>query len=113
MWYMPIDTNIYCICHSKHPFETQNTLWVPWLGTLKGPRLRPRSRPVMTVVAGCLIFQEPRQPATAVRSQSGHDCRLPPVTATGPWNTKIQNQLQRDTRRDKLEGPGLFSRWLS
>ena len=89
MWYMPIDTNIYCICHSKLSFETQNTLWVPWLGTLKGPRLRPRSRPVMTAVASCLIFQKPRQPATAVRSRSGRDCRLPPVTATGPWNTSV------------------------
>ena len=87
MWYMHIETNIYQICHSKHPFNTQNTLWVPWLGTLKGPRLRPRSRPVMTAVAGCQIFQEPRQPATAVRSRSGRDLRLPPVTATGPWNT--------------------------
>ncbi|KZT31497.1 hypothetical protein SISSUDRAFT_1067710 [Sistotremastrum suecicum HHB10207 ss-3] len=31
-----------------------------------------------------------KQPATAVQSRSGRDRRLPPVTATGPWNTNYK-----------------------
>ena len=62
-----------------------------------------RSQPVMTAVAGCLIFQEPRRPATAVRSWSGRDLRLPPVTATGPWNTTLRLPTILRTRTSEFQ----------
>lgn len=41
----------------------------------------------MTAVAGCLVFPNPWQLATAVQSRSSRNCRSPPVTATGLRNS--------------------------
>lgn len=88
------------------------TLWHHILGVSRVPpryQSRPRSQPVMTAVAGCLIFPNPWQLATAVQSRSSRDCRSPPVTATGLGNSICPSWLSLKIG----EIQGVYPLWLS